>query len=146
MRSLFIGVCLALADIGIAQLNLFGAAQTVDEFAARSRSALDVWLGEKMRTVQIHVQPKILPIEDKSVALFFPNDRFFGVYIPRRPVAIPPPEGLLNETVVCVHEDQSLDPIAGWDALKDFLVRKMKDVTSESRAKSAVIAAFALAS
>jgi hypothetical protein len=95
--------------------------------------------------IEIKIEPKVIPIEDENVRKIFPGDRFFGVYLPRWPVAIRPPKELSYETDVCIRNDKSVEPIGDEDALRTFLAHAISNVFDEKDARSALLASLRLA-
>jgi hypothetical protein len=116
-----------------------------DNLEEQSRTVLNGWLEEVMRSASIKIIPKVIPIQDQLLDTMFPENRFFGVYISRWPVAITPPKELSNETVVRVQDAGSVEPIRDEAALKSFLEQALTDVGDETRARSAIVASLELA-
>jgi hypothetical protein len=79
---------------------------------------LDSWLRGRLESGRIKIEPKVVPIEIQAVREIFPDDDFYGVYFPRWPRAIPPPEGLSFETIVCLRKHNSVEVIRGTDETK----------------------------
>jgi len=135
--------------ISVVLLSAVSLSLTVDGAPASENSAaadtVRSWLDQRMKSIQIHIQPKVVPINDERVDQTFPDDYFFAVYIPRRPVAIRPPEGLLSESLICVHKDGSVEAIPGWNGLKTFLEHNLVNVRNDSQARAALQASFVLA-
>jgi len=101
--------------------------------ADKSRAVLDAWLGNIMRGIAIKIEPKVIPIEDETLQEVFPDERFYGFYIPRWPVAIKPPKELSYET------------IRDAKTLTIFLTHKLVDIKNEPRARAALRASLRLA-
>lgn len=110
----------------------------------KSRSALDKWLGDKLQSSRIEIKPTIVPIEGKSVRQIFPDDTFYGVYFPRWPRVIPPPDELSSETIVRVGNEDFVEVIRGNDELRMFLARALSGVTNEAKAHASVEASLDL--
>jgi hypothetical protein len=119
-----------------------GSANMAEE---KTRGALERWLEPKLQTSQIKITPKIVPIETKSVRQIFPDDTLYGVYFPRWPRVIPPPEGLSSETIVQIRGQDFLVAIRNEDELKTFLAKAFGNVTNEPVARTSVEASLDLA-
>jgi len=113
--------------------------------ADKSRAVLDAWLGNIMRGIAIKIEPKVIPIEDETLQEVFPDERFYGFYIPRWPVAIKPPKELSYETIVSVQRDGPVEPIRDAKTLTIFLTHKLVDIKNEPRARAALRASLRLA-
>jgi hypothetical protein len=106
---------------------------------------LDSWLRGRLESGRIKIEPKVVPIEIQAVREIFPDDDFYGVYFPRWPRAIPPPEGLSFETIVCLRKHNSVEVIRGTDELRMFLAEALTGVTDETKARVIVQASLILA-
>jgi hypothetical protein len=115
-----------------------------DSLQKKSRVMLDGWLGGKLKSSPIHIEPKIVPIDVPIVRQVFPKDDFYGVYMPRWPRAITPPAGLSFETIVVLRNRESVEAILGNDGLRSFLGKTLVGVTDESTARTVVEASLVL--
>src|SRR5204862_3998797 len=75
----------------------------------------------------------------------FPDDTFYGVYFPRWPRVISPPDELSSETIVRVRNEDAVEAIRGNDELRMFLARMISGVTNEATAHASVEASLDLA-
>ena len=98
-----------------------------------------------MQGMKIKIKPKVIPLEDEILGKVFPADRFYGVYLPRWPVAVRPPKELSYETVVDIRRGESVEPIRDDEALRTFLGQTLSGVTDEVHARAAVLASLRLA-
>jgi hypothetical protein len=111
----------------------------------KGRAVLNAWLARALQSIAIKIEPKVIPVEDENIQQVFPGDRFYGVYVPRWPVAIRPPKELSYETVVCIRQDESVEPIRDEEALRTFLAQRLLGVQDETRARAALLASLRLA-
>jgi hypothetical protein len=119
-------------------------ADSVDSLQKKSRAVLDGWLGSKLNSSAIHLEPKVVPIDVQIIRQVFPKDDFYGIYMPRWPRAITPPEGLSFETIVVLRNGESVEAIRGNDGLRTFLAKTLVGVTIETRARAVVEASLIL--
>jgi len=136
-----ISMALALAVVGLSGIPAKSAQGSVED---ESRTVLDSWLASVMQNMPIKIEPKVISIEDEFVQKVFPGKHFYGVYLPRWPVAVKPPLELSYETVVCVRDNKSVEPIRNEDVLKTFLAQTLADIKDESWARAAVLASLRL--
>ena len=122
-----------------------GSSGSGDPPEDNARAVLNAWLDRVLQGIAIKIEPKVIPIDDENVEKVFPGDRFYGVYIPRWPVAIRPPKELSYETVVYIRRGESAEPIRDEDALKTFLAQTLSDIEDETRARAALLASLRLA-
>jgi hypothetical protein len=98
-----------------------------------------------MQGISIKIEPKIIPIEDNGLQRIFPGNRFYGVYLPRWPVAIRTPKELSYENVIVVRQGESIEPIRDGEALTSFLTKGLANIQDEPRAHLALLASLRLA-
>jgi hypothetical protein len=104
------------------------------------------WLTGVLAGAPIKIEPqKVTPIEDPDVQRTFAGDDFFGITFATWPVAPRLPKELSHETLVRVRRGGSAEPIRDHAGLTAVLAATLTDVTSDDRARTAVLAALRLA-
>ncbi len=117
----------------------------VESRLAQNRAILDRWLDVRLKSSQIQIEPKVVRIDSQPVRQVFPKDDFYGVYMPRWPRAVTPPEGLSYETIVVLRNNESVEALRGDDELRSFLASSLTKITDEDAARAVVEAALVLA-
>lgn len=141
----FRSISLAILSTAVALSATSADPPMPDQTGDKARNILQAWLGKTMANMNPRIEPKVIPITHEAIGLVFPTDHFFGVYLPRWPRAVIPPEPLSLETVVCVTESGAVEPIGSYDKLREFLVHKVAGVTDEKKAGAATMASLLLA-
>jgi len=122
-----------------------GGSVRSEEPVDKSRAVLDAWLAKVMQSISIKIEPKVIPIEDDGLQRIFPGNHFYGVYLPRWPVAIRTPKELSYENVIVVRQDESIEPIRDGQALTSFLTQALANIQDEPRARLALLGSLRLA-
>jgi hypothetical protein len=138
----------ALLALVMALVSLLGASSgsvRSEEPVNKSRAVLDAWLAKVMQSISIKIEPKVILIEDDGLQKIFPGNSFYGVYLPRWPVAIRTPKELSYENVIVVRQDESIEPIRDGQALTSFLTQALANIQDEPRARLALLGSLRLA-
>lgn len=136
---------LAVGFALIALSSVLGGSAPGDPPEDKGRAILNAWLARVLQSIAIKIEPKVIPVEDENIQKVFPGDRFYGVYVPRWPVAVRPPKELAYETVVCIRHGGSVEPIRDEEALRTFLAQTLPSVEDETQARAALLASLRLA-
>ena len=140
-RSALLALVMALVSL----LGTSGGSVRSEEPVNKSRAVLDAWLAKVMQSISIKIEPKVIPIEDVGLQRIFPGNHFYGVYLPRWPVAIRTPKELSYENVIVMRQDESIEPIRDGQALTSFLTQALANIQDEPRARRALLGSLRLA-
>src|SRR5689334_25291307 len=103
----------ASVALGLALLALPGVQQrqgesSRDEEASeqKDRAAVEEWIRhlsatEAAKPAQTPVKPSIEPVRSKETRQLFPDERYYTVHFMQYPRAVPRPQGLGANTLVC---------------------------------------------
>ena len=146
MKTYRLMISCAASCVWLNALNGYALSDPAETLRQNNRAALDSWVGSRMESSSIHIVPKVVPIAEQSVREVFPKYDFYGVYMPRWPRAITPPEGLSYETIGVLCAGEFVGAIRGDEELKAFVAKNLTEVTSETGARRAAEAALILVS
>lgn len=122
------------------------SADTTQRPLDESWQMLDSWLNKVLASVPIKVKPqKVARIEDSGVRTLFPGSDFYGVSFATWPIAPRLPKELSYDTLVRVHDGQSVESIRDPDSLRAFLAHALTEIRDEKQAEAAGLAALRLA-
>ena len=127
-------------------LNAVSASPTQARPHYKNWQMLESWLNKVLEGASVRVKPqKVARIDDSTVQTVFPGSDFYSVFFATWPIAPRLPKELSHDTLVCIRDDTSIEPIRDWDALRTFFARTLTDVRDEKQAAAAGIASLRLA-